>query len=117
MLHSLQDYLKTGTRDLDHPIYCWCRKHQQFFLCTKKGDLHCVFPLDVLMVPLSALAFSADGERLTCDDFSLSETVCLGSFEFIADYFSGLSLSPRRVTQAPPSWAQPAATHHSHDRP
>jgi hypothetical protein len=28
--------------------------------------------------------------------FSLSETVHLGNFEFIADYFDGLSLSPRR---------------------
>jgi hypothetical protein len=31
-----------------------------------------------------------------CGGFSLGETVRLGSFEFIADYFGGLSLSPRR---------------------
>jgi hypothetical protein len=33
---------------------------------------------------------------LTCGGFSLSETVRLGNFEFIADYFGGLSLSPSR---------------------
>jgi hypothetical protein len=60
------------------------------------GDLQCIFPLDILMVPSSMLAFSANGEHLTCDGFSHGETVHLGSFEFIADYFSGLSLSPRR---------------------
>jgi hypothetical protein len=54
------------------------------------------FPLDVLMVPSSALALSTDGERLTYGGFSLGETIHLGRFEFIADYFSGLSLSPRR---------------------
>jgi hypothetical protein len=31
----------------------------------------------------------------TCDGFSLGETVCLGSYEFIIDYFGGMSLSPR----------------------
>jgi hypothetical protein len=36
-----------------------------------------------------------DGECLTCGGFSLGETVRLGNFEFITDYFSGLSLSPR----------------------
>jgi hypothetical protein len=39
---------------------------------------------------------TANGERLTCGDFSLGETILLGSFEFIADYFGGLRLSPRR---------------------
>jgi hypothetical protein len=48
------------------------------------------------MVPSSTLAVSTDGERLTCGGFSLGETVRLGSFEFIADYFSGLGLSSRR---------------------
>jgi hypothetical protein len=42
------------------------------------------------------LAFSTDGECLTYNGFSLSETVHLGSFEFIANYFGGLSLSQRR---------------------
>jgi hypothetical protein len=42
------------------------------------------------------LAFSAGDELLTCGGFSLGETVHLGRFEFITDYFSGLSLSPIR---------------------
>jgi hypothetical protein len=54
------------------------------------------FPLDVSMVPSSMLIVTADGEHLTCGGFSLGETVLLGSFEFIADYFGGLGLSPRR---------------------
>jgi hypothetical protein len=48
------------------------------------------------MVPSSALTISADGDHLMCDGFSLGETVHLGSFKFIIDYFNGLSLSPRR---------------------
>jgi hypothetical protein len=44
----------------------------------------------------SVLTFSANGERLMCGGFSLGETVCLRSFDFIADYFDGLSLSPKR---------------------
>jgi hypothetical protein len=31
-----------------------------------------------------------------CDGFSLGETIHLGSFGFITDYFGDLSLSPRR---------------------
>jgi hypothetical protein len=48
------------------------------------------------MVPSSAITITADGEHLICDGFSIDETVRFQSFEFIADYFSGLSLSPRR---------------------
>jgi hypothetical protein len=48
------------------------------------------------MVPSFVITVAADGEQLTCGGFSLSETVRLGNFEFIADYFDGLSLSPRR---------------------
>jgi hypothetical protein len=33
---------------------------------------------------------------LMCDGFSLDKTIRLGNFEFIVDYFSSLSLSPRR---------------------
>jgi hypothetical protein len=55
--------------------------------------LQCTFPLDVSMVPSSTIA--VDGERLTCGGFSLVKTVHLGNFEFIADYFGSLSLSPR----------------------
>jgi hypothetical protein len=47
------------------------------------------------MVLSSALTVATDSERLTCGGFSLSETIRLGSFEFIIDYFSSLSLSPR----------------------
>jgi hypothetical protein len=42
------------------------------------------------------LVVSTDGEHLTCGGFSLSKNVCLGSFEFITNYFGGLGLSPRR---------------------
>jgi hypothetical protein len=48
------------------------------------------------MVPSSMLIVSIDVECLTCDGFSLGETVHLGSFEFITGYFNDLSLSPRR---------------------
>jgi hypothetical protein len=58
--------------------------------------LWCAFPMDVLMVPSSVLTFSTDGECLMCSGFSLGETIHLGSFEFITDYFGGLSLSLRR---------------------
>jgi hypothetical protein len=48
------------------------------------------------MVPFCAITVAAYSERLACGGFSLSETVHLGSFEFIADYFGGLSHSPKR---------------------
>jgi hypothetical protein len=63
------------------------------------------------MVLLSAITVAANSERLMCGGFSLSEPVHLGNFEFIADYFGGLSLSPREATQALPSWAQLTAGH------
>jgi hypothetical protein len=47
------------------------------------------------MVHSFALVISADGERLTCDGFSLIETVHFGSLEFITDCFDGLSLCPK----------------------
>jgi hypothetical protein len=62
----------------------------------RKGDLQRAFPLDVLMVLSSSIVIAADGERLACSGFSLSETVHLGNFKFITDYFSGLSRSPER---------------------
>jgi hypothetical protein len=46
------------------------------------------------MVHSSTFAVSTNGECLTCSGFSLDETVCLGSLEFIADCFGSLSLSP-----------------------
>jgi hypothetical protein len=48
------------------------------------------------MVPSSIIIVTIDGEHLTCGGFCLGETVCHGKFEFIPDYFGGLSLSPRR---------------------
>jgi hypothetical protein len=46
------------------------------------------------MVPSSSITLAIDSDHLMCGGFSLSETVCLVIFEFIADYFGGLSLSP-----------------------
>jgi hypothetical protein len=48
------------------------------------------------MVLSSAITIAADDEHLTCSGFSLGEIIHLGSFEFIIDYFGGLSLFPRR---------------------
>jgi hypothetical protein len=48
------------------------------------------------MVPSSAIAIAASGERLMCGGFSLSETVRIGTFEFITGDFGALSLSLRR---------------------
>jgi hypothetical protein len=62
----------------------------------RKGDLHHAFPLDVPMVPSSTIAVATDSEHLTCGGFSLGKIVHLGKFKFIADYFGGLSLFPRR---------------------
>jgi hypothetical protein len=62
--------------------------------------LKCAFPLDVSMIPSSAIIVATDGERLTCGGFFLGETVHLRNFEFIVDYFGGLSLSLRRGDEA-----------------
>jgi hypothetical protein len=40
------------------------------------------------------LIIAIGGECLLCDGFSLGETICFGSLEFIADRFGGLILSP-----------------------
>jgi hypothetical protein len=50
------------------------------------------------MVPSSVLIVAYDGKHLACGGFYRDKTVCLRSFEFITDYFGGLSLSPRRGT-------------------
>jgi hypothetical protein len=47
------------------------------------------------MIHSLALAIAINSEGLTCGGFSLSETVHFGSLEFIADCFSGMSLSPK----------------------
>jgi hypothetical protein len=48
------------------------------------------------MVPSSTVDVTANNESLTCGGFSLGQTVHLRNFEFIAEYFGGLSLSTRR---------------------
>jgi hypothetical protein len=52
--------------------------------------------LDISMVPSSALTIAVDDECLKCGGVYLNETICLGCFEFIPDYFSDLGLSPKR---------------------
>jgi hypothetical protein len=94
VLCSSQDYLRTGTRYLDHPILVSIENTNSWH--ARKRDLHNAFPLDILMVPSSAITITADCECLTCGGFSLGETICLGNFEFITKYFGDLSLSPRR---------------------
>jgi hypothetical protein len=51
------------------------------------------------MVPSSSIIIAADGKCLTSGGFSLGEPVHLGNFEFIADCFGCLSLSPRRSNE------------------
>jgi hypothetical protein len=94
VLYSSHDHLTTGMCDLDHPILADAENTDSWH--TGKGDLQRAFPLNIPMVPSYALTVISDSERLTCSGFSLDETIRLGSFEFIADYFGGLSLSPRR---------------------
>jgi hypothetical protein len=66
------------------------------------------------MVPSSTLAFSTNGECLTCGGFSLGETIHLGSFEFINDYVSDMSPSPRRSDSDTALWAQTTVGHRPH---
>jgi hypothetical protein len=47
------------------------------------------------MAHSSPLAATTDGECLTCGGISLSETIRFRSLEFITNYFSNLSLSPK----------------------
>jgi hypothetical protein len=70
-----------------------------------------LFPLDVSMVPSSALTISADSEHLLCGGFSLCETIHFGRLEFITDCFGGLSLSRRGAVRMPPSLDQPIGGH------
>jgi hypothetical protein len=92
VLGSSQNHLKIGRRDLDHPILASVKTTNSW--CARSGDLQCAFPLDIPMVPSSAIAI--DGECLTCGGLSLGETVRLGNFELITNYFDGLILSPIR---------------------
>jgi hypothetical protein len=90
---SSQDHLGTRMRDLGHPILAGAKNTNSWR--TRKADLQRSFPLDILMVLSSAITVAADGERLTCGGFSLGQIIHLGSFEFITNYFSGVSLCPR----------------------
>jgi hypothetical protein len=44
-----------------------------------KGDLQRAFPLDIPMVPSSAITVTADGEHLMCGGFSQGELFALGA--------------------------------------
>jgi hypothetical protein len=94
VFYSLQDHLRTGTHDLDHPILVGAKNTNSWH--NRKGDLLCAFSLNIPMIPSSAITDATDSECLMYGGFSLSETIHLGNFEFIADYFGSLSLSPRR---------------------
>jgi hypothetical protein len=59
-----------------------------------RGICIVLFPLDVLMVPSSVFIAATSSECLSCDGFSLGETIRFGNLEFIADRFGDLSLSP-----------------------
>jgi hypothetical protein len=94
VLQSSQDHVRTGIHNLGHSISYRCKKHRQ--LARQEGGFAACFPQVVLMVPSSSITIVADGECLTCGGFTLCKLVRLENFEFITDYFSGLSLSPRR---------------------
>jgi hypothetical protein len=60
------------------------------------GGFEVAFPLDVPMVPSSALTVAADSECLSCGGFYLGNTIHFWSLEFITCRIGGMSLSPRR---------------------
>jgi hypothetical protein len=115
VLCSLQDHLRTGTCDLDHLVFVSTENTDNWH--ARKGDLKRDFPLDVPIVPSSVSTIASDSECLMCSGFSLGESILLGSFKFIVNYFGGLSLSPRwgdsgaafmgstRSWTPPPRWA------------
>jgi hypothetical protein len=79
--------------DLDHPVLAGVENTDSWH--TRKGDLENAFPLGVMMVPSSVITtIGADAEYLTCGGFSLGETIHIGSFEFVADYFGVQILFP-----------------------
>jgi hypothetical protein len=81
-----------GTRKLDHPIICWCRKHRQ--LAHYEGEFAVCFPPDVPMVYSPKLTFIANGNNPTGIGLAPGETIYFGSLEFTTDHFGRLSLSP-----------------------
>jgi hypothetical protein len=86
------------SHDLVDPVICRCRKHQQ--LSHQEGRFVACFHLNVLRVHSSTVVVTPDDKHLTCGGFSLSENVCFGSLEFIADCFDNLSLSPMGATRS-----------------
>jgi hypothetical protein len=46
VLHYSQDHLRTVTRDLDHPVFCRCRKHRQPF---RRNLIHMIRMLPMLV--------------------------------------------------------------------
>jgi hypothetical protein len=93
VLCSSEDHLRTGTHDLSQPFLTDAKNTNSWH--ARNGDLQCVFPLDILMVPSSALTIAADGECPSCNVFSPDKTIRFGSLGFIAVCFSGLRLSPK----------------------
>jgi hypothetical protein len=66
------------------------------------------------VVTSSSIVVAADGEHLACGGFSLNEIIRLGNFDFIADYFGSLSLSPSRGDEGV---AFMGSTHHGASTP
>jgi hypothetical protein len=81
------------------------------------GNLHHAFPLDIPMVPSSALAVATNGECFSCIAFSLSETIHFGSLVFITDGFDSLSLSPRGCFRCYHHGLRPQWAPHPHRGP
>jgi hypothetical protein len=92
LLYSLQDHLRTGMHDLDHPISYRCKKHRQ--LARLGGGFAACFSSRRSNGSIILNRVAANDEHPTCGGFSLGETIRFGSLEFIADRLSGLSLSP-----------------------
>jgi hypothetical protein len=84
--------LELETRDLDHPVICWCIKHRQ--LACQEGVFVACFPLNVLKVCSLKLTFVANGNNLTDVGLAPGETIWFGNLEFTAHRLSNLSLSP-----------------------
>jgi hypothetical protein len=91
VLHSLQDHHETRTRDLDHPISCRCKKHQQ--LACHVGDLRHTFTQAILMVA-PKLSFIANSNNPTDVGLAPGSTIHFRSLEFVANRFGHLSHSP-----------------------
>jgi hypothetical protein len=93
VLCSSQDHLRTGMRDLDHPILAGAENTDSW--PARNWDLQCAFPLDVMMVPSLKLCFLANINNPTSLGLALGRTIDFGSLEFTADCLGRLSLSPQ----------------------